>query len=228
MEPPVLHVSEAEAVRDMASILQRVRAGMEVVIERDTEPVAVVRAAAPVRRTISECIALAKAHEARPARPPRSIPTSLPTWKRSFAIANCGTRQRGTDPRFECGHRRRAPGPHRTAEQFQTGYGEIEIDISVVTVVELTHGIQRAKPEEWRRHRQAFVDELIRDVPVHPVTVETAKLAGRIEGEQAEQGVGIAFEDLLIAATALQLGFGVATGNVRHFEHVPGLNIIKG
>ena len=96
-----------------------------------------------------------------------------------------------------------------------------------MTVVELTHGIQRAKLEERRQRRQAFIDELIRDVPVHPVTVETAKLAGRIDGEQAEQGVSIAFEDLLIAATALQLGFGVATGNVRHFQHIPGLSIIQ-
>ena len=111
-------------------------------------------------------------------------------------------------------------------EQFKTGYGETVIGLSVVTIVELTHGIQRAKLEERRRRRQAFVDELIRDVPVHPVTVETAKLA-RIEGEQAEQGVSIAFEDLLIAATALQLGFGVATGNVRHFEHIPGLSVIQ-
>ncbi|MBI1896596.1 MAG: hypothetical protein HYS04_08685 [Acidobacteria bacterium] len=49
-------------------------------------------------------------------------------------------------------------------------------------------------------------------MPVHPVTVETATLAGRIEGDQAAQGVTIAFEDLLIAATALQLDFGVVTG----------------
>jgi tRNA(fMet)-specific endonuclease VapC len=111
-------------------------------------------------------------------------------------------------------------------EHFTTVYGEIEIGLSVVTVVELTHGIQRAKLEERRQRRQAFVDELIRDVPVHPVTVETAKLAGRIEGEQAEQGVSVAFEDLLIAATALQLGFGIVTRNVRHFQNVPGLNVV--
>jgi predicted nucleic acid-binding protein len=112
-------------------------------------------------------------------------------------------------------------------EHFKTDYGEIEIGLSVVTVVELTHGIQRAKLEERRQRRQAFVDELIRDVPVYSITVETAKLAGRMEGEQAEQGVSIAFEDLLIAATALQLGFGVATGNVRHFQNIPGLNVIQ-
>src|SRR5690349_24587701 len=63
MEPQVLHVSEADAVRNMASILQSVQAGKEVVIERDAQPLAIVRAAAPVRRTISDCIALAKAHE---------------------------------------------------------------------------------------------------------------------------------------------------------------------
>ncbi len=74
MEPPVLHVSEADAVRDMASILQRVRSGMEVVIERDTQPVAIVRAAAPVRRTVSECIALAKAHEEETGQAPTLDP----------------------------------------------------------------------------------------------------------------------------------------------------------
>jgi len=56
MEP--LHISEADAVRDLAAILQRVQAGAEVVIERDAQPLAVIRAAAPSRRTISECIAL--------------------------------------------------------------------------------------------------------------------------------------------------------------------------
>lgn len=63
MDPLVLHVSEADALRDMASIFKRVQAGMEVVIERDAQPVAVARAATPVRRTISECITLAKVHE---------------------------------------------------------------------------------------------------------------------------------------------------------------------
>jgi antitoxin (DNA-binding transcriptional repressor) of toxin-antitoxin stability system len=53
-----LHISEADAVRDLAAVLQRVQAGAEIVIERDAQPVAVIRAAAPPRRTISECIAL--------------------------------------------------------------------------------------------------------------------------------------------------------------------------
>lgn len=63
MESRVLHVSEADAVRDLAAILQHVQAGTEVFIERDSQRLAVIRAAPPARRTISECVALAEAHE---------------------------------------------------------------------------------------------------------------------------------------------------------------------
>jgi antitoxin (DNA-binding transcriptional repressor) of toxin-antitoxin stability system len=70
MEPRVLHVNEADAVRDLAAILQRVQAGTEVVIERDERPLAILRSAAPVRRTISECIALAEAHELETGQAP--------------------------------------------------------------------------------------------------------------------------------------------------------------
>jgi hypothetical protein len=37
---------------------------------RDAQPVAVIRAAGPVRRTISECIALAEAHEKETGQAP--------------------------------------------------------------------------------------------------------------------------------------------------------------
>jgi len=52
---------------------------------------------------------------------------------------------------------------------------------------------------------------------VHPLTLEVARLAGRIHGEQMGRGVSIDFPDLLIGATALHLGFDVATLNVKHF-----------
>ena len=56
MEP--LHISEGDLAKDIRSILQRVESGAEVIIERDAQPVAVIRPAEPVRRKISECIAL--------------------------------------------------------------------------------------------------------------------------------------------------------------------------
>ena len=111
-------------------------------------------------------------------------------------------------------------------EQLRGVDGDTETGLSVITIVELVHGIQRSRDERRRARRQAFVDELIRDVPVHPVTIEIAKRAGRIEGEQAAEGIKIPFEDLLIAATALHLGFAVATANVRHFQVIPGLTVV--
>ena len=56
MEP--LHISEGDLAKNVRSILQRVETGAEIVIERDAQPVAVIRPAKPVRRKISECIAL--------------------------------------------------------------------------------------------------------------------------------------------------------------------------
>ena len=58
-----IHISEADAARDFASLMARVRAGAEIIIESDSHPAAVLRAAGPLRRSISECIALAKKHE---------------------------------------------------------------------------------------------------------------------------------------------------------------------
>jgi antitoxin (DNA-binding transcriptional repressor) of toxin-antitoxin stability system len=63
MAKHVIHVSDAEAANDFASLLDRVSAGAEVIIERGSRPVAVVRAAeAPLGRLLSESIALAEAH----------------------------------------------------------------------------------------------------------------------------------------------------------------------
>jgi len=112
-------------------------------------------------------------------------------------------------------------------KRVQTKHGETESGLSAVTVVELTHGIFRAKQDADRERRRAFTEELCRDVTVYPLTLEIAQLAGRVEGEQAARGVSIAFEDLLIGATALHLGYGVVTPNARHFQLIPGLSVVS-
>ena len=62
MAKEVIHVSEAEAASDFASLLARVREGAEVVIEHEARPVAVVRPAEPHVRLLSESLRLAKEH----------------------------------------------------------------------------------------------------------------------------------------------------------------------
>ena len=116
--------------------------------------------------------------------------------------------------------------PH-ILEQIRATYGEIDVGLSVVTIAELVHGAYRAKADADRVQRLAFIEELCRDVPVHPVTLEIARSIGRIEGQQAAKGISVAFEDMAIGVTALELGFEVATLNLRHFQMIPGLNIVS-
>jgi predicted nucleic acid-binding protein len=89
------------------------------------------------------------------------------------------------------------------------------------------HGLYRAKTPALRSRRQSFLDEVLTDLTVYPYTRETAILAGKIDGEQQNQGVVIPFADLLIGATALSLGFFVLTANLRHFQKIPGLSVVR-
>ena len=59
----IIHISEAEAARDFAGLIAKVRAGAEIVIENGSLPPAILRSEFPARRTVSECIELARKHE---------------------------------------------------------------------------------------------------------------------------------------------------------------------
>jgi len=106
-------------------------------------------------------------------------------------------------------------------------FGDIEIAISAVTVAELVHGVARANTPEIRARRRAFIDELKKHVPVHSVTDSTAEIAGQLSGEQAAKGITLPADDLLIGASAIEQGYAVATLNVRHFQKIPGLQVLS-
>lgn len=110
-------------------------------------------------------------------------------------------------------------------ERVREVHGDVEGALSVISIVEITHGIYRARTLSERSRRRVFTEELCRDMVVHPLSLSIAQLPGRIEGEQAAKGIFIAVEDLIIGATALHLGFDVATLNTRHFAAIPGLNL---
>ena len=56
-------ITEAELARDLHAVLAKVQEGVEVIVEQDHRPVAVIRTPQAPGRKISECIALAKAYE---------------------------------------------------------------------------------------------------------------------------------------------------------------------
>jgi tRNA(fMet)-specific endonuclease VapC len=105
--------------------------------------------------------------------------------------------------------------------------GEMEIGISVVTLIELAHGAARADTPSRKAKRQTFIDELLLAMPVFPVTVPLALRAGQIDGATQAQGTRIPLPDLLIGVTALDLAYSVGTANLRHFQQIPGLDVAQ-
>lgn len=105
--------------------------------------------------------------------------------------------------------------------------GNAEIAVSVITLIELAHGAARADTAERRAKRQQFIQELLTALPIHPVTVPVALRVGQIDGENQTKGVRLPLADLLIGVTALELGYQVATANLRHFRMIPGLSVVQ-
>lgn len=57
----VVHMSEADVVKDIVDVLAKVRQGSEIIIEQGNRPVAVIKPSQPAGRMISEVIADLKA-----------------------------------------------------------------------------------------------------------------------------------------------------------------------
>lgn len=84
-------MSEAEFARDLHAVLEKVRQGVEVVVEQDRQPVAVLRATDPPRRRVSEVLALMRkdstaimdddfAHDIQAAVNSHREPLDPPAW----------------------------------------------------------------------------------------------------------------------------------------------------
>lgn len=121
---------------------------------------------------------------------------------------------------------RQGKNPKQLLQAIVLETGDDEVAVSVVTLLELAHGITRADSRERREKRQWFLNELMSVLPLHPVTTTSALRAGQIDGQTQAMGIRIPLSDLLIGMTALELGYRIATHNERHFKQIPGLKII--
>ena len=97
-----------------------------------------------------------------------------------------------------------------------------EVAIAAITASELLHGVHRADLRR-RAQREAFVEHVLRVLPVYPFSLETARVHARLWADLAVAGQLIGPHDLILAATALALGWSVATHNAIEFARVPGL-----
>lgn len=122
---------------------------------------------------------------------------------------------------------RQGQNAHQMLASVAHEVGETEIALSVVTLIELAHGVARADTPARKAKRHQFIQELMTAMPIHPVTVSVALHTGQIDGENQARGIRLPLADLLIGVTALELGYGVATANIRHFQSIPDLSVAQ-
>ncbi len=115
--------------------------------------------------------------------------------------------------------RRRGPGLKAVTR------GE-ERTISVVTASELLHGVHHAVDTTVRMRRLSYVERVLARLEPLAITMHVARAHAEIWAHLEAAGARIGSHDLWIAATALAHGMPVATVNVRHFERVPGLQVL--
>lgn len=112
-----------------------------------------------------------------------------------------------------------------TIDELIAGREDEPFGISVVTVAELLHGVERADTESRRLKRQAFVEKVIELFPVFPFDTSIARIYARIWASLVHKGYTIGAHDLMIAATAISLDYIVVTANRRDFGKIEGVRL---
>jgi predicted nucleic acid-binding protein len=102
---------------------------------------------------------------------------------------------------------------HRGAREYLLGE-ERRLYASEVTRIEILRGV---RPRE-----RPAVEATFRAIRWIPVDERIARRAGTL-ARQWDQSHRLGLADSVIAATAQELGAGLATSNVRHFPMFPGL-----
>jgi len=96
---------------------------------------------------------------------------------------------------------------------------------SAVSLGELYRGAFRVPNSEY--HLANIATRVLPALTVLPFDAATAQVYGQLAAALEARGRRLADADLQIAATALHHGLDLVTGNVRHFERVPGLRLSR-
>ena len=111
-------------------------------------------------------------------------------------------------------------------KRWVTAQPNEQFEMAAITVAELWHGVERATGARKMR-RQRYLQTILELFPVIPYTEQTAFEHARIWAELESSGKMIGYYDIVVAATALERGSGLATFNHRHFSQVKGLTVIE-
>ena len=95
---------------------------------------------------------------------------------------------------------------------------------SSITLGELFYGAHRLQ-ERATHLLQQLNEALLPNLPVLPFDAGAARRYGALRAELERNGTPLGDADLRIGAIALARGLTMVTGNVRHFQRIPGLTV---
>ncbi len=93
---------------------------------------------------------------------------------------------------------------------------------SSITLGELFYGAHRLQ-ERATHLLQQLNEALLPNLPVLPFDAAAARRYGALRAELERKGTPLGDADLRIGAIALVRDLTMVTGNVRHFQRIPGL-----
>lgn len=96
------------------------------------------------------------------------------------------------------------------------------LGIAAITASEVLQGTYRLGGVRLAQAR-AFVDQWLTILPVVPFDLQAAHVHATLAADLGRKGTPLGAHDLMIAATAVRLGYAVATRDRRSFGRVDGL-----
>ena len=98
------------------------------------------------------------------------------------------------------------------------------VGIAAITASEVLQGTYRLGGVRLARAR-AFVERWLTVLPVVPFDLRAAQVHATLAADLGRKGTPMGAHDLMIAATAVQIGYAVATCDRRSFSRVDGLAV---
>jgi len=107
-----------------------------------------------------------------------------------------------------------------------TGRGDDEVAIAAITASELLHGVHRLKGAA-RARSEVLVERLLALLPVVDFDLHAAWVHATLGAEPGAKGTPVGAHDLMIAATAVLMGYAIATRDLRTFPRIRGLRMLR-
>jgi len=95
---------------------------------------------------------------------------------------------------------------------------------SSITLGELLYGAYRL-PIRTSSLLEKLEKTLLPNLPILPFDVAAARQYGEMRAELDRNGIVLGDADIRIGAIALARGLTVVTGNIQHFQRIPGLSV---